>query len=92
MGDEGRLHRMDDFALRQTLYRQHVGAVVADRQRQTGVDAASVEQDRARTALAAVAPFLSASQVQVLAQQVEKRDPQVIELDCPSHSVDGEID
>jgi hypothetical protein len=78
MGNEGRLHRVKGFVLRQPLDGQHLGAIVAHRQRQAGVDAASIEQDRARTALSTVAPFLGASQVQALAQQVEKRDPRVI--------------
>ena len=42
------------------------------------LDAASVEQDRACTALAPVAPLLGAGQVHALAQQVEKGDPRVI--------------
>ena len=81
MGDEGRLHRVAGFALRQPLDGQHLGAIVADRQRQAGVDAAPVEQDRARTALAPVAPFLCASQLEAFAQQVQKSDPRVLQFD-----------
>ena len=42
MGDEGYLHRVKGFALRQPFDGQHLGAIVADRQCQAGVDAASV--------------------------------------------------
>jgi hypothetical protein len=78
MGNEGRLHRVKGFVLRQPLDGQHLGAVQTGRQRQAGVDAAPVKQDRACTALAPVAPLLGAGQVQALAQQVEKGDPRVI--------------
>ena len=44
-----------------------------DRQRETGVDAPAVHQHRAGAALAVVATFLGARQLQVLAQCVEQR-------------------
>ena len=60
MGDKSRLHRMELVASGEALDGYHLGAIEADRQRQAGVDAAPVEQDRACAALAAVAAFLGA--------------------------------
>jgi hypothetical protein len=54
LGDEGCLNRVEVVASREALDGQHLGAIVADRQRQAGVDAASVEQDRTCPALAPV--------------------------------------
>ena len=63
MGDEGGLHRMQLVAVRDALDGQHVGAVVADRQRQARIDAPPVDQHRAGAALAAVAALLGAGQI-----------------------------
>ena len=60
MCDEGGLHRMKGVALRHALDRQDVGAVVAERQGEAGIDPASVDQNRAGAALPAVAAFLGA--------------------------------
>ena len=54
-----------------------LGAVVRDREREAGVDAAAVEQDRAGAALAVVAALLRAGQPEVLAQQVQQRGARV---------------
>jgi len=63
------------------------GAVVGDRQRQARIDPPSVDQDRAGAALAAVAAFLGAGQVESFAQQVEQRDARIVELDVPLHAI-----
>ena len=79
MGDEGRLHRMQPVAVRDALDRQDLGAVVADRERQAGIDPPPVDEHRAGAALAAVAALLGAGQIEPLAQQVEQRDARVVE-------------
>ena len=66
-------------------------ALVRDRQREAGVRAPAVEQDRARAALPVVAALLGAGQVEVLAQQVEQRRPRV-DRQAPLAPVDGERD
>ena len=74
MGDEGGLHRMQFVAARDAFDGEDVGAVMADRQSQAGIDPPAVDQHRAGAALAAVAALLGAGQMQALAQQIEQRD------------------
>ena len=68
LDNEGRLHRMQGFALRQPLEGQHLRAVLARRQCQAGINPPTIDQNRAGAALAPVAPFLGAGQVQAFAQ------------------------
>ena len=68
-------------ALRHAFDGEDVGAVVAERQRQAGIDPPPVDQHGAGAALAAVAALLGAGQIQALAQQVEQRDARVVERD-----------
>ena len=68
------LDRMQPAALRHAFDGENVRAVVADGERQTGIDPPPVDDDRAGAALAAVAPLLGAGQVQPFAQQIEQRD------------------
>ena len=56
--------RMQLVAVRHALDGQDVGAVVADRQGEAGIDPPAVDQDRAGAALAAVAALLGSGQVQ----------------------------
>ena len=63
MVDEGGLHRMQRVAVGQALDGGDLGAVVADRERQAGIDPAAVDQHGAGAALAAVAAFLGAGEV-----------------------------
>src|SRR5206468_2304075 len=65
--DEGGLHGVQLAIPRQALDGEHVGAVVADGERQAGVDAPAVDQHRAGPALAAVAALLGAGEVEPLA-------------------------
>ena len=67
-----------------------LGAVVADRERKARIDPASVDNDRAGAALAAVAALLGSGQVQPFAQKIEKRDARIIEFDGSRDTVDGE--
>ena len=84
MRDERRLHGMQRVALRHALDGEDVRAVMADRQRQAGIDPPAVDQDRAGAALPAVAAFLGSGQVQALAQQIEQRDARVVQRDGPA--------
>ena len=90
MGDERGLHRMQASPVRHAFDREDVGAVVADRERQARIDPASVDEDGAGAALPAVAALLGAGQMKAFAQQVEQRDPGVVERDRPLHAVHGE--
>jgi hypothetical protein len=83
---------MENFVLSQSFDCQYCRTILADCQHQAGIDPTSIEQDRARTALASVAPLLGASQIQTIAQQIQKGDPRVLQLDCPLHTIDGEGD
>ena len=82
MRDERRLHRMQLVALRHALDREDIRAVVADRQRQARIDPPPVDQHRAGAALSAVAALLGAGQIKPLAQQIEQRDPRIVQCDC----------
>src|SRR4029079_9245069 len=63
MGDEGGLHRMQLIAARDAFDGEDVGAVMADGEREAGVDATAIDQDGAGAALAAVASLLGAGKV-----------------------------
>jgi hypothetical protein len=58
MCDERFLHRVQLLAVRHTFDREDVSAVVADRECEAGIDPASIDDDCAGTALAAVAALL----------------------------------
>src|SRR5260221_3077706 len=92
MGDEGGLDGMKLVAASDAFDREDSGAVVADRQGQARIDPPSVDQDRTRAALAAVASLLRARQVETLTQQIEKRDAWVFQLDVLPYTVHGEAD
>jgi hypothetical protein len=92
MRDESGLHRMELIATRDALDREHIGAVMTYREGQAGVDAAAIDQHGTGAALAAVASFLAAGQIETLTQQVEQRDAGVFQLDVPPDAVDGKAD
>jgi hypothetical protein len=69
------LQRVQRAAVGQPLDRRDLGAVLHDRQGQTGEDACSVHQHGAGTALSVVAPFFRSRQIEVLAQGVEQARP-----------------
>src|SRR5690348_4907551 len=64
--DEGALHRVQRLRRPEALGGDDLVALVREREREAGVDAAPVHEHRARAALAAVAAFLRARQAQVL--------------------------
>jgi hypothetical protein len=92
MSDESGLDGMEFAAASDALDRQDFGAVVADRQCQAGINPPSVDQDRTRAALAAVAPFLGSGQVEAFTQQIEKGDARVFQRDIPPYAIYGEVD
>ena len=62
-----------EFAVRcESLDREDVGAVDLTHRHETRVDDLSVDDDRARAALALAAAFLCAGQAEILAQRVEQ--------------------
>ena len=72
MRDKGRLHRVQRIAVGQAFDGGEVTALLHHGQRQAGLDAPPVAEDRAGAALAAVAAFLGAGQVHHFAQRVEQ--------------------
>ena len=79
MGDEGRLHRMKLVAARDALDGEDVGAVMADGEREAGIDAPAVDEDGAGAALAAVASLLGSGEMEALTQEIEQRDARIVE-------------
>ena len=64
---------------------------VHDGQREARVDPAAIDEDGARAALAVIAAFLAAGELQVFAQRVEQRHARV-ELEGLLRAVDLKID
>lgn len=85
------LHRMKAVAVGQAFDGRHLGPVMAERQREAGVDAASVNQNGAGPALAAIAALLGARQPDAFAQNVEKGRAGIVEGDLSRSSVDREV-
>jgi hypothetical protein len=92
MSDEGGLDGMEFVPASDTLDREDFSAVIAERQSQARIDPTSVDQDRARAALAAVASLLGPRQVKTLTQKIEERDAWVSQRDVPPYAVHGEAD
>src|SRR6266480_1824706 len=69
--DKSGLHWMQLLAVGQSFDRRDFIALVHDRECKTRVHAAAIDQNRARAALAVIASFFRASQMQPLAQGVE---------------------
>ena len=91
MGDEGALHGVQDVATGQPFDGYQVGPVAHDGQGQAGIDALAIAQHRAGAALAMVAAFLGADQIQLLTQQVEQGDPRMY-LQCSGLTIEGQTD
>jgi len=66
----------------QTLHRNNVIVGVHDRKRETGVDAPTIHDHRARSALTAAAAFLGAGERQMLSQGIEQREPRFDDNSC----------
>jgi hypothetical protein len=89
MCDEGGLDGMERVTLRQAFDRQDMRAVVTDRESKTRIDASPIDEDRTCAALSAVAALLGPGQVEAFAQEIEERDPRVVQCDLPRHAVHG---
>jgi hypothetical protein len=61
------------------------------RERQARIDAAAVNQDGARAALAVIAALLGAGQIEMIAQGIEKRGPRC-DAQLALHAVDRDRD
>jgi hypothetical protein len=77
MLDERPLNRVQPVLACQSFDRRDWPAVVLDGECQAREDALAVGQDRSSAACSLVAPLLGAGQVEVLAQQVEKRHARI---------------
>ena len=75
--DERGLHGMHLVGRAETFDGRDAVAFVHHREREAGVDAASVDDHRAGATLAVIATFLGAGEVQVVAQRVEQRGARV---------------
>jgi hypothetical protein len=73
--DEGLLKWMQHAVIGEPFDRRHGRAVLHDRQREAGIDAPAVDQNRARAALAVIAAFLGPSEADVLAKRIQQRRP-----------------
>ncbi len=91
MRDEGGLHRMQAVAIGEPFYRGDVAVYLHHGQRQAGIDAAAIDQHRARPALATVASLLGAGQTQLLPQRVEQRGTG-FDRQHMQHAVDAQFD
>jgi len=87
--DEGGLHGVETAGFAQALDGRDGIAFVHDREGEAGVDAAAVDVDGARSALAMVAALLGAGQRKCFAQAVEERCTG-INLDLEGLAVHGQ--
>src|SRR5690349_4752392 len=71
--DEGCLHRMHLRGRAETFDGRHLLTLMHHCQCEAGIDAPTIDQDRARSALAVVATLLGSRQSKMLAQCIEKR-------------------
>ncbi len=71
--DKRSLHRMQLFAVRESFDRRNLVALVDDCECKTRIHAATIDQNRARAALAVIASLFGTRQMQSLAQGVEQR-------------------
>jgi hypothetical protein len=92
MGDEGGLHRVQLVAARDAFDGEDVGAVMADGECETGIDALAVDENGAGAALPAVAPLLGSGQVEALTQEIEQRDARIVQDEVAPRTVHGEAD
>src|SRR5439155_1926114 len=92
MGDKGSLHGVKLVAPRDAFDGEDVGAVMADGEREAGVDALAVDENGAGAALAAVASLLGSGQMEALTQEIEQRDARIVEDEFAPRTVHGEAD
>ena len=75
--EKRRLHRMQLVAVREPFDGRDLIAFVRDREAETGVHPAAVDQHSAGAALAVIATFLRAGQMQMFAQRIEQGRPRI---------------
>src|SRR3954470_4848560 len=92
MSDEGGLHWMKLVAARDAFDGEDVGAVMADGEREAGVDPLAVDENGAGAALAAIASLLGSGQMEALTQEIEQRDARIVEDEVAPRTVHGEAD
>src|SRR5204863_780221 len=71
--EERRLDRMQLIAVRESLDRRDLVAVMYDREAETGINSPAVDEHRARAALPVIAAFLRTGQLQMFAKRIEQR-------------------
>src|SRR3954471_6101972 len=89
VGKKRLLYGMKAVTLRDAFDRKNVSAVMTDRKRQTGIHPASVDEDSACAALAAVTALFGPRQFEPLTKKIQERDPRVIEFYRSLHAVHG---
>src|SRR5205814_4342540 len=89
VANEGRLDRLQTSIAGESFDRHDFLSDVHRGQRQAGIDAAAVDEDRACAAGPLIASLLRASDVEMLAQRVEKARAR-IELELMHFSVDAQ--
>ena len=62
-----------------------------NREAEAGIDAPTIDDDRAGAALTVIAAFFRSSEMEMLSQSIEQRGPR-IELQLPADTVDVEAD
>src|SRR4029077_4065446 len=77
MTQKGRLHGAQIPGHAEALDGDDVVVLVHDRQRQTGIDASTVDKHRAGSALTVIAALLRAGKRQMFAQGIKHRGPRV---------------
>lgn len=87
MLDERGLHRVKIAGPPETFDGRDLLSFMHDRECQAGIDAAAIDDDGAGAALAVIAAFLRPSEMEVLAQRIEKGGP-VIQRQMLRFSVD----
>ena len=75
--EKGFLHRMQFVPMTEAFDSRDVIAIVRDGQRQTGINAPTVDEDRASAALPVIAAFFRAGQMEAFAQQIEESDARI---------------
>src|SRR5215470_15556560 len=77
MAHESGLHRMESALFGQALDGGDLVAIMHYRERQTAIDALSIDDDRAGAALSLVAALLRTGQREMLSQSIEQRGPRI---------------
>ena len=79
MRDEGGLHGMQRVASRDAFDREDVRAVATGREREAGIDPPPVDDGPCTPRIARGRSLLGPGQIEAFAQQIEQRDPRVVQ-------------